>query len=155
MSDDELKKMLDAALNQVASRDSTENAAKKKLEADMKASGVQLKERVLPRLRAAQEAWKGKLKLDIVDDSAKFAAGANGRTTNPSITATAVGVEPAGFVFVTHYPGHASIQVGAGLNRGSQAHDFRISKIDDLTDGLIDQVLQSILDIALGLKKRH
>lgn len=155
MSDDYLKKMLDDALDKVASRDSAQKAERQQYEADMMSSGAALKERILPRLIEAQKAWEGKLKLEILDNSGKFDFGSQGHRINPSITVSASGKEPAAYSFVIHYPGCVSIQEGVGRNRGGTAYEFKVDKIEDLTDAKIDEILQTIMQYAVGLKSRR
>lgn len=155
MPDDPLKKMLDDALDEVANRDVAQKAQKQQHEADMRSAGAALKERILPRLIAAQKAWEGKLKLDILDNSSKFAAGGRGHRTNPSITVSATGKEHASYAFVTHHPGYVSIQEGVGPNRGGTVYEFKVDKMEDLTDAKIDEVLQTIMQYAVGLKTRR
>src|SRR5437879_5058119 len=104
--------------------------AKQKAEADAKASGQKLRERVLPRLQAAQKAWEGKLKLDIQDQSDRFQVDPDRRERSyPTITASATGKEHASYMFVAHYPGHVSIKDGAGRNSGNVAHEFKVEKL--------------------------
>lgn len=151
MPDDPLKNMLDHALDEVAKKNNAEKAAKQKLEEDTKASGMQLRDRIMPRLLEAQKAWGSKLKLNITDSHDKFSIGTHGTRSNPTITISASSKELASYIFVTHSPGYASVQEGAGRNRGNTAYSFNISKIDDLTDAKIDEILQALLSEALGL----
>jgi hypothetical protein len=150
---DHLKRMLDDAMQRAADRDTAKKTAKQKAEEAAKASGQQLRERVLPRLQAAQKAWEGKLKLDIQDQSVRFQADPDGHSRSyPTITASATAKEHASYMFVAHYPGHVSIQDGAGRNRGNTAYEFKVEKLEDLTDAKINEILQALLETALGLK---
>lgn len=121
----------------------------------MKTSGEQLRRRVLPRLSAAQKAWEGKLKLDVADNSDQYSVGASGSRKYPSITASASGQGQAAYIFVTHSPGYVSVQEGSGPNRGNNVYEFNVSSLDDLTDEKIDEILQALLQAALGLKSKR
>jgi hypothetical protein len=150
---DDLKRMLDDAMQQASDRDKAKKNAKQKSEDAARTSGQQLRERVLPRLQAAKEAWKGKLELDIQDQSDRFQVDPEGHTRSyPTITASATVKEHAAYAFVAHYPGHVSVQDAAGRNRGNQAYEFKVQNFEDLTDAKISEILQSLLEIALGLK---
>jgi hypothetical protein len=46
----------------------------------------------------------------------------------------------------------SSIREGAGQNRGNTVYEFNVEKLEDLTDAKIDQILQALLETALGLK---
>jgi hypothetical protein len=152
-SSDDLKRMLDDAMQRASGRDNAKKTAKQKAEEAAKASGQQLKERVLPRLQAAQKAWEGKFKLDIQDQSDRFQVDPDGHArAYPTITASATVKEHASYAFAAHYPGHVSIREGAGQNRGNTVYEFNVEKLEDLTDAKIDQILQALLETALGLK---
>lgn len=154
MSDDKLKKMLDDALESVAAREGAQKTAKQKEEEETRASGLKLRDLVLPRLQAAQKAWDGKLKLDIIDNSGKVSLGGQQRIT-PSISVSATGKEHAGYVFVTHSPGYASIQEGVGSRRGGNVYEFQVTKLEDLTEAKVDEILQDLVALATGLKSRR
>jgi hypothetical protein len=156
LSDDQLTKMLDDALAQRADRDATAKSAKQKLEEELKVSGEELKARVVPRLLAAQAAWKGKLNLEITDQSQKVGiSGANQIRTNPSITVSATDKEHSSYSFETHHPGYASVKEGTGRNRGNAAYEFHVEKMSDLTNQKIDEILEAMVQEALGLKPRR
>jgi hypothetical protein len=150
---DDLKRMLDDAMQRVSERDTKKKTAKQKAEDDTRASGQQLKERVLPRLLAAQKAWKPKFQLDVLDQSDHFQIDPEGHArSHPTITISATVKEHASYMFVAHYPGHISIQDGAGRNRGNTAYEFKVEKLEHITDAKIDEILQALLETTLGLK---
>jgi Mg-chelatase subunit ChlI len=155
LSDDNLKKMLEDALAQKANLEEEAKTKLQKLEEDMKASGAELKARVMPRLLAAQAAWAGKLELRIVDESSKLAISGGVVRVRPTITVSTSSKEHASYKFSTHHPGYASIDEGAGPNVGNKAYSFKVEKLSDLTDSLVDQVLQSLMQEALGLKSKR
>jgi hypothetical protein len=150
---DDLKKMLDEAVQRVADRDSAQKSKLQKAEEDIRVSGQQLSARVLPRLQEAQKDWEGELKLEILDQSGQFSLDPNGNVRlSPTITVSANSKAQASYAFATDRPGHASINEGAGSRRGQKAYDFNVEKLEDLTDAMIDQVLKALLEVALGLK---
>jgi hypothetical protein len=156
LSDDPLKKMLEEALAKRANRDAEAKSAKQQLEHDLKASGEELRARVMPRLLDAQAAWKGKLDLKITDQSQQVVViETNHARITPSITVSVTDKEHSSYSFGTHHPGFASVKHGAGPNKGNSAYGFHIEKMGDLTDQKIDEVLQALMQEALGLKPQR
>jgi hypothetical protein len=101
--------MLDDAIANSANKDAAAEVARKKLEADTKASGLALKEKLMVRLLAAQSAWEGKLKLKIEDNSEKFSTNGHSRTY-PSIGVSVTAKAFASYTFETHSPGYVSVR---------------------------------------------
>jgi hypothetical protein len=155
MSDDILKTMLDQAQSRAAAKDAAAKTAQQKREDDTRASGVSLKEKIMPRLLAAQAAWDGRLKLDIVDHSARFDVTSSQSRSYPSITIKLTAKEFASYTFETHSPGYVAVREGSGSNRGNNIYEFQINELSDLTDQKIDRILESLVNEAHGLKDRR
>ncbi|MGD9836290.1 MAG: hypothetical protein AB7F72_01775 [Afipia sp.] len=154
MSDDKLRKMLEDAIAKSDDKASQAIAAQRKLEEETRAGGLALKERLMPRLLAAKEAWADKLNLIIHDNSEKFNVTSQQRVY-PSIGIALSAKELAGFSFESHYPGFVSVREGAGRNHGGNVYEFKVEKLEDLTDEKIDQILTVLVNEAHGLKTRR
>jgi N-acetylglutamate synthase-like GNAT family acetyltransferase len=104
-------------------------------------------------VKSDANADRTKLRWDQ-DQSDRFQIDPEGHSRSfPTITASATVKEHASYAFVAHYPGHVSVQGGTGRSRGNTAYEFKVEKLEDITDAKINEILQALLEIALGLKQ--
>lgn len=154
MADDKLRMMLEEAQQKRASADATEKADRARRVEETKQSGEALRERVLPRLQAAKDEWRGQLELTITDNSAQFDVLSSGHRFYPSISVSATSKSgSSSFKFEAYSPGHVAIKD----RKDDSAYEFSFSTgaLENLTDDKIDEVLKTIAREAFGVGKKR
>lgn len=109
-------------------RGEAHKAAKQIREDDIASSGVELAARVMPRLLAAQAAWKDKLALTI-DDATNVSPQARSMRIFPQIRISASAQTHVGYSFEAFSPGYVGVNHLTGPNKGNTAQKFNSGKI--------------------------
>lgn len=148
MADETLSRMFDALHEERSGKEAQIADAAEKRRTDMINAGRAMRDRVLSRLKQANEAWSGKASIEIADRSEHYVEGRNSYPELPYMVITVRERTTAHRFLEVFNPAKMAVKRERGPS-GARDMNFPICDIEEFKDSDVDELLRVLLREAM------